>query len=73
MTMYMDNRGWRYRVMPGLGDDTYKARYQKPDSQRWICMAKLPWRTTPESAQEDLDVTARKKGWTKLGGETHAD
>ena len=27
---YIDSRGWKYRVMQGLGD-AFKARYQKPD------------------------------------------
>ena len=61
--IYVDNRGWKYQVMPGLGDNTYKARYQKPDSQRWTCCPRLPWRGTPEEAEADLKLTARKKKW----------
>ena len=61
--IYVDDRGWKYRVMPGLGDNIYKARYQKPDSQRWTCCSRLPWRGTPEEAQADLELMARKKKW----------
>ena len=35
---YEDSRGWRYRVMPGLGDDTFKGRYNKPGESGWHCM-----------------------------------
>ncbi len=30
MKIYIDDRGWRYKVMPGIGGETFKARYQKP-------------------------------------------
>ena len=59
--IYVDNQGWKYQVMPGLGVGTYKARYQKPDSQRWTCCPRLPWRGTSEEAEADLKLTARKK------------
>ena len=26
---YIDNRGWKYRVMSGLGENAFKARYQR--------------------------------------------
>ena len=61
MKIYVDDRGWKYRVMPGLGDNTYKARYQKPGSKRWTCCPRLPWRGTSEEAEADLKLTARKK------------
>ena len=60
---YFDARGWIYRVMPGLGGDTFKARYRKPDSSVWKCVATLPWRDTAEEAQADLDQLAARKGW----------
>lgn len=62
-TTYADARGWRYRVMPGLGGDTFKARYHKPGAASWKCVAALPWRDTSDEAQEDLNKMARDKGW----------
>ena len=53
---YIDERGWRYQVMEGLGTPPpYKARYRKPGSASWRCVAALPWRQTEEAAQGDLD------------------
>lgn len=26
---YIDSRSWKYKVMSGLGDNTYKAQYQR--------------------------------------------
>ena len=67
-TAYCDERGWKYRVMGGLGADCYKARYQRPEhsgSTGWKCMKALPWRKTIREAQADLDALAEKKGWKK--------
>ena len=36
-TVYIDNRGWRYKVMAGLGHDTFKARYRKPEKNGYHC------------------------------------
>lgn len=67
---YCDSRGWKYRVMPGIGSDpAFKARYQKPAHQGstgWKCLASVPWRTTAEEAQADLNALAEKKGWTRI-------
>lgn len=60
-TIYVDDRGWKYQVMPGIDTDTYKARYQKPGSQRWACYPHLPWQNTPEAAEADLKAMAEKK------------
>ena len=66
---YIDERGWKYQVMSGLGTPSpYKARYQKPGSASWRCVAALPWRLTAEDVQSDLDQLAAKKGWTKVAG-----
>ena len=65
---YLDKRGWKYQVMPGISANSYKARYQKPDKHGldgWKCLAKLPWRKTTEEAQDDLDRLAEKKGWSE--------
>ena len=64
--IYRDKRGWLYKVMPGLGGDTFKARYHKPEyppETAWKCVTVLPWRATEEEAQADLDIMAGKKGW----------
>lgn len=61
---YVDDRGWMYRVMSGIGEGAYKARYCKPDKAGWHGVQALPWRTTREEAQRDLDALAAKKGWT---------
>jgi len=60
---YEDSRGWRYRVMPGLGDDTFKGRYNKPGESGWHCMRQMPWRDRVEAAEVDLAAYAGTKGW----------
>ena len=67
-TVYIDDRGWIYKVMPGIGHDAYKARYQKPHTQSWKGVRTLPWRKTFEEAQQDLDALAAKKRWQKYQG-----
>lgn len=64
--MYIDGRGCKYKVMSGIGLDTFKARYQKPDkhgNSGWKCVKSLPWRSTREEAQADLDHMAAERGW----------
>lgn len=69
---YIDNRGWKYQVMSGIGSDpAFKARYQKPEKQGdvgWKGLAAVPWRTTREEAQADLDQLAAQKGWREWCG-----
>ena len=68
---YIDNRGWKYQVMPGLGDNAFKARYQRPEKQGdtgWKGLATVPWRSSREEAQADLDRLATKKGWKEWLG-----
>ena len=65
---YIDQRGWLYRVMQGLGLSNYKARYQKPGKSRWKCMANLEWRNMFDEAQSDLNAMAKKKGWDEHPG-----
>ena len=64
---YIDGRGWKYKVMPGIGKEkTYKARYQKKNKMGdvgWECMRNLLWRKTFDEAQADLDRLAQEKGW----------
>ena len=68
---YIDNRGWKYRVMCGLGENVFKARYQRADHQGdvgWKGLAAVPWRESREAAQADLDRLAEKKGWKEWIG-----
>lgn len=63
---YVDSRGWKYKVMSGIGDHTYKARYQKPDKKGttgWKCLRLLEWCDHFDDAQSDLNRYAKKKGW----------
>jgi hypothetical protein len=62
--VYEDDRGWRYKVMGGIGPDVFKARYCKPDRPKsWKGLACVPWRKTMDLAQKDLDSVASKKHW----------
>lgn len=63
--VYVDERGWKYKVMGGLGESNYKARYKKPVKQKygWKGVQKLPWQKSFDEAQSDLNVLAKKKGW----------
>ena len=68
---YIDSRGWKYKVMGGLGDNTFKARYQRPEKHGdvgWKGLASVPWQNTREEAQADLDRLAEKKGWKEWIG-----
>lgn len=65
---YIDSRGWKYQVMGGLGDNVFKARYQRPEKHGdigWKGLAAVPWRRSREEAQADLDQLAEKKGWAE--------
>jgi len=68
---YIDDRGWKYQVMRGIGSDSCKARYQRPDHQGnvgWKGVASLPWQDNAAAAQADLDQLAAKKGWKEWQG-----
>ena len=63
---YRDGRGWKYKVMSGLGG-VWKARYQRPDHQGsvgWKGLAAVPWRNSFDEAQADLNRLAEEKGWS---------
>ena len=65
--VYKDERGWKYRVMPGIGGGAYKARYQKTDhtgDYGWKGVQRMKWWPTFEDAQSELDKKAAEKGWT---------
>lgn len=68
---YIDSRGWKYRVMSGLGENTFKARYQRPEKHGnvgWKGLTSVPWRKTFEEAQADLDALAEDRGWKEWNG-----
>lgn len=67
---YTDDRGWKYKVMSGIGE-SYKARYQKPEKHGdagWHGLAAVPWRPTFQEAQADLDRLATERGWKEWDG-----
>lgn len=68
---YIDSRGWSYKVMSGIGQGCYKARYQKPDKHGkvsgWKGFSRLPWRESFDKAQDDLNEYAKKKSWNEKG------
>lgn len=59
---YIDNRGWKYRVMGGL-EVGFKGRYQKLGKTGWKCMRNLEWRESFDQAQSELNAMAESKGW----------
>lgn len=71
LRVYEDHRGWLYKVLPGLADNTYKARYHHPSHSPdtgWKCVRVLPWRESVAEAQEDLDRWATQHGMRKVEG-----
>ena len=67
---YIDNRGWKYRVMGGIGQ-AFKARYQKAEKQGdsgWKGLSLVPWRANFDAAQADLNILAKEKGWEEWTG-----
>ena len=65
---YRDARGWLYRVMPGLGGNTYKGRYQQPGKLSWHCMRQLPWKDNQIEAVADLEMYAAAHKWKEVTG-----
>lgn len=64
--MYIDSRGWKYKVMQGLGESNFKARYQKPGKTGWKCMANMEWRKSFDEAQSNLNAMAKIKCWDEI-------
>lgn len=60
---YVDERGWKYKVIPGLGESNFKGRYKKLSKSGWKCMKNLQWRKSFDEAQIDLNKMAKLKGW----------
>jgi hypothetical protein len=64
VVVYIDDRGWKYRVMGGIGEpETFKARYNKPGTCKWRGLHGVGWHQSFDDAQRDLNVLAKKKGW----------
>ena len=61
--VYVDGRKWKYKVMGGLGESNFKARYNKPEKMSWKGVQKLPWRKSFDEAQSDLNALAKEKRW----------
>ena len=53
-------------VRGGIGQQDFKAFYNKPGKDGWHGCRALPWRKTREEAEQDLNVYAMKKGWVKM-------
>lgn len=60
---FMDSRGWIYFVRSGIGGDTFKTFYRKPNKPGDHGCHNLPWRGTFDGAQADLNRLAQEKGW----------
>ena len=63
---YIDDRGWKYRVMSGIGENNFKGRYQKPGKSGWKGMVNIEWRHTFDAAQSDLNAMAKAKEWDEF-------
>lgn len=62
---YIAPSGWKYKVMAGIGGDTFKARYNKIGKSSWKGMTQLPWRDSFDAAQADLNRIAKERGWSE--------
>lgn len=72
MIIYEDKRGWHYKARAGLGENAFKGFYQKAgndpeENVNWHGMRALPWAGDMETAKEQLDEYARKRGWIVYG------
>lgn len=72
-SVYQDSRGWKYKVMTGLGGDTFKARYCKPRKDGYHCCRQFDWQSSFDDAQVDLDVYAQQHGWRRISGDKDDD
>lgn len=66
---WADARGWKYKVMAGLGESNYKGRYQDDKHEGragWKGMRQLQWQNSFDKAQEDLNRLATSKGWKPI-------
>lgn len=57
--VYEDERGWRFTVLPGLGDNTYSVFYRKP-GKNWHSVRSVPWFSSADEARKALIDYAEK-------------
>jgi hypothetical protein len=60
--MYRDNKNRLYFVRPGIGQDSFKTFCRKPGKHEHG-YRQLPWQSSFDQAQSDLNIYARQKGW----------
>lgn len=65
-TAYMDKRGWKYKVMPGIGGDMFKPFYHSLINNGYHPCRNFYWRSRFDYAQSDLDLHAVMRGWEKF-------
>lgn len=68
-TVYIDSRGWRYKVMANLGGDMFKPFYHSLINNGYHPCRNFDWRSRFADAQADLDAYAAAHGWKKIFGE----
>jgi hypothetical protein len=64
--VYQDDRGWQYFVRAGIGLNTFKAFYCKPDQTREHGWRPVQWCNSFDTAQADLNMEAQKRGWEEM-------
>lgn len=64
--VFVDDRGWRFKVGWFLGHETCKGKYLKPGSKHWKGVAQLPHCLAFDDAQESLNRMAMTKGWRSV-------
>lgn len=62
ITVYKDDRGWAYKVMPDLAGN-YRARYNKPGTNRWKSCLNFKPKANCYEAADDLKAWAEQKGF----------
>jgi hypothetical protein len=65
-SVYVDTRGWKYKVRSGIGGDTFKTFYCKPGKSGYHGCHQFAWRDNPDAAQVDLDEYAKQHDWRKI-------
>ncbi|BBB91025.1 MAG TPA: hypothetical protein PKA28_10660 [Methylomusa anaerophila] len=66
---YEDERDWQYFVRPGIGGNTFKTFYRKPEkSISGHGYRSTEWRGSFDEAQADLNRLAKKKKRSLISG-----
>lgn len=63
---YVDKRGWIYFVRAGIGLNTYKIFYKKPNKTGAHSYKATDWKDTFTEAQIQLNQLAKEKGWKEI-------